>query len=62
MMGPMMKPDDSKDLKSLDGGVMGEGGCPSRAEVKTSTFGYRRSASLRLRNIGEALRKVKKIL
>jgi hypothetical protein len=35
-LGPMKKPDDSNDLKSLDGGVMGEGGCPSRAEVKRS--------------------------
>lgn len=33
-MGSITKPDDSNDLKSLDGGVMGEGGCPSRAEVK----------------------------
>jgi len=29
----MMKPDDSNDLCPLDGGVMGEGGCPSKVEV-----------------------------
>jgi hypothetical protein len=33
----MKKPDYSNDLNALDGGVMGEGGCPSRAEVKNET-------------------------
>jgi hypothetical protein len=32
-MGLEKKPDDSNDLISLDGGVMGEGGCPSWDEV-----------------------------
>jgi hypothetical protein len=29
-VGSKKRPDDSNDLGSLDGGVMGEGGCPSR--------------------------------
>jgi hypothetical protein len=32
-VGSKKRPDDSNDLGSLDGGVMGEGGCPSRVEV-----------------------------
>jgi hypothetical protein len=34
-LGSKERPDDSNDLEALDGGVMGEGGCPSRVEVIT---------------------------
>jgi hypothetical protein len=47
---------------SLDGGVMGEGGCPSRDEVRLGTFGFRRTTFSWLRNIRESPLKVKKIL
>jgi hypothetical protein len=60
IVGSEERPDYANDLRALDGGVMGEGGCPSRAEVKR--YGFRRKTFSRVRTIEKSLQKVKKIL
>ena len=48
---------------SLDGGVMGEGGCPSRGEVSAGTFGFfGRMSFSQFRNIEDSSLKVNILL
>ena len=58
----MKKSPISQMTSSLDGGVMGEGGCPSRGEASIRTFGFRRMSFSQFRNIRDSNMKVNIIL
>jgi hypothetical protein len=60
MNGSEQRPKDENGLSSLNGGVMGEGGCPPRE--RGSEIGVSRKTFSRVWNIKDTGSKVKKIL